>query len=83
MENQVSSAGTPGEGFGHQFVDYIFRGYNGQETVKVASAVEHIIRDVKERHSKGKKLFVERRQCFVFGVLRNDIINLTLEYTIN
>ncbi len=80
-----SHAGTTGSGFQYSFVDYIFKGYAGQDNVQVASAIENIVQKVKEHHPEVEELIFQsdNASCFASQELIPFIYHLNAESQVN
>lgn len=83
--NQVSSPRTPSENFERQITYYVFEGYAGQNNVQFASAIEHIILEVKEVHPGVNEIVLQSliASCFASRELRPFIYYFSLQSIID
>eukprot|EP00559_Dactyliosolen_fragilissimus_P007958 CAMPEP_0184871406 /NCGR_PEP_ID=MMETSP0580-20130426/40701_1 /TAXON_ID=1118495 /ORGANISM="Dactyliosolen fragilissimus" /LENGTH=1005 /DNA_ID=CAMNT_0027374063 /DNA_START=1121 /DNA_END=4139 /DNA_ORIENTATION=- len=68
-------------GFQYKFVDYVFKGYAGQDHTQVASAIEKILERVKEHNPEVKKVIFQsdNATCFASQELIPFIYHLNTE----
>ena len=53
-------------GFEYSFVDYVIKGYSGQDHVQVASVIQLSVDTVQERHPEAKKIIIQTDNAIDF-----------------
>ena len=54
-------------GFEYSFVDYVIKGYSGQDHVQVASVIQLSVDTVQERHPEAKKIIIQTDNAIDFS----------------
>jgi len=67
MEVQWKVVADSTKRFEYRFADYVFKGYSGQDNVQVASAIEVIVKRVRERYPGVKEICLQSDNATCFA----------------